>query len=298
VELPLYRTQLQQPQDSSPQELSPPPQDLDCLDSITAAMLYPAKLPLSLPLSAPLFRLTAGPEEHEFSMLPVQPDGLMATQSAPASVNGSKAASLPLSMKPLPAPCLVQPKLPPLPRKARTVVASHPPRPKAVASTTNVSVADTNRLRRDTRAPHRLNGVSTLSHQMLDLEMYTRQAGEAGGDAQPFAIRVHPIVLVAMDVHAHLCQHEVIGVLGGHFDSEAGCLTVVCARPVKEGTLDVGKIDVEMDPADQHRAVRDPLPPVAACFASTKCTLHRRCTPGEQSHETAGPKKQQAVHAD
>jgi protein MYSM1 len=48
-----------------------------------------------------------------------------------------------------------------------------------------------------------------------------------------------------MDIHAHISRTEVIGMLGGHFDSATSCLTVSMAVPCK--SISTG-MQCEMDP--------------------------------------------------
>lgn len=161
-------------------------------------------------------------------------------------------------------------RLPPMPRKVKTLAATMPRAPTAAPSSTAICPVDSQqRSRRDVRAPPRHNGVSGLDHTMMQLESYSKLPGEKGIDVQPFVVDVHPEAVAAMDIHAHMCQNEVIGVLGGTYDAEAGRLQVLRAVAVQEGPLDVGHTDVEMDAADQSRAVR--------CFklvATAKSTRH------------------------
>lgn len=147
-------------------------------------------------------------------------------------------------------------RLPPMPRKVKTLAATMPRAPTAAPSSTAICPVDSQqRSRRDVRAPPRHSGIYGLDHTMMQLEAYSKPAGEKGIDAQPFAVDVHPAVVAAMDIHAHMCQNEVIGVLGGTYESDAGRLQVLRAVSVQEGPLDVGHTDVEMDAADQSRAV-------------------------------------------
>lgn len=55
--------------------------------------------------------------------------------------------------------------------------------------------------------------------QMVRCEEYRGAAGTGAQGAQPFSVSVTPAALLAMDFHAHLCSHEVIGMLGGTFDA-------------------------------------------------------------------------------
>jgi hypothetical protein len=226
-----------------------------------------------LPVSAPLPFVAAIPADLRLHMgwtppylCPPRPASAVSV-SAARSGPGSDLAPM-AKQEPLAAPSNI-PKLPPMPRKVKTHGACLPRAPKPAASTTALNCPDAQRSRRDVKAPHRFNGVSKLGHTMMQLEEYSHAAGEAGGDAQPFAVAVRPIVLAAMDVHAHLCLNEVIGVFGGTYDGSARSMVVRKAVPVKEGKLERGKIDVEMDAADQSRAV---------CPSSSP-PLHHPCTP-------------------
>ena len=55
--------------------------------------------------------------------------------------------------------------------------------------------------------------------QMVRCEEYRGAAGSGAQGAQPFSVSVTPAALLAMDFHAHLSDHEVIGMLGGTFDA-------------------------------------------------------------------------------
>ena len=147
------------------------------------------------------------------------------------------------------------PKLPKVPTQVRAVDACLPKAPKPVPS--SMSVNPGRQERRNVKAPTRFDGVSEMGHSMMQLEAYAHKAGTpGGGDVQPFAIVVHPRVLAAIDVHAHLCMDEVIGIFGGTYDAAIQRMNISAAIAVKEGQHGEGKIDVEMDAADQSRAVR------------------------------------------
>lgn len=164
-------------------------------------------------------------------------------------------------------------RLPPMPRKLKTLAATMPRAPTAAPSSTAICPVDSQqRSRRDVRPPPRHNGISGLDHTMMQLESYSKLPGEKGIDVQPFAVDVHPDAVAAMDIHAHMCQNEVIGVLGGTYDAGAGRLCVLRAISVQEGLLDVGHTDVEMDAADQSRAVRYPCKVVIA--TTSRMGLH------------------------
>jgi len=69
---------------------------------------------------------------------------------------------------------------------------------------------------------------------------------------QPFAVRVSPDVPFIVDLHAHLCTSEIIGLLGGVYSKEEKCLFIQSAFPCP--AYDSGNTDVEMDPVGQTRA--------------------------------------------
>ncbi|CAM9229228.1 unnamed protein product [Chrysoparadoxa australica] len=67
---------------------------------------------------------------------------------------------------------------------------------------------------------------------------------------QPFAIKVHPNVCFICDFHAHLCESEIIGLLGGRWDEQEQVLYIQAAFPVPatpRADGDDGTTDVEMD---------------------------------------------------
>lgn len=54
---------------------------------------------------------------------------------------------------------------------------------------------------------------------MVACEEYKGAAGSGLPGSQPFRVHVAHAVLALMDFHAHLCDHEIIGLLGGTFDT-------------------------------------------------------------------------------
>lgn len=51
---------------------------------------------------------------------------------------------------------------------------------------------------------------------------------------QPFEVEVERASCLVMDLHAHLCHHEIIGFLGGAWDPHTRKLTVQRAFPVRQ----------------------------------------------------------------
>jgi len=108
------------------------------------------------------------------------------------------------------------------------------------------------RPRREVRAPqHRGNTLD--EHQMVACEEYKGAAGSGLPGSQPFRVHVAHAVLALMDFHAHLCDHEIIGLLGGTFDTATRDMRVLRAFPVRELAEGGGLIDVEMDPVDESQ---------------------------------------------
>ena len=72
---------------------------------------------------------------------------------------------------------------------------------------------------------------------------------------QPFAVKVCPDVTFVADLHAHLSESEIIGLLGGRYVPSERCLYVQAAFPCKSTSRgDAGLTDVEMDPVSQIAA--------------------------------------------
>jgi len=69
---------------------------------------------------------------------------------------------------------------------------------------------------------------------------------------QPFDIKVCPDVAFMADLHCHLSNSEIIGLLGGEYDEIEKCLYVQAAFPCKSTERgDGGFTDVEMCPVSQ-----------------------------------------------
>jgi len=68
---------------------------------------------------------------------------------------------------------------------------------------------------------------------------------------QPFQVFLMPQALFIGDMHSHMCEHEVIGYLGGYYDPVQKVMIVQNVFPVKELKLsDDQRTSVEMDPAN------------------------------------------------
>ncbi|KAJ2800749.1 hypothetical protein H4S07_005104, partial [Coemansia furcata] len=69
----------------------------------------------------------------------------------------------------------------------------------------------------------------------------------------PFAVEISAAALALMDLHAHLMYTEVIGLLGGSYDAEAGLVRVDVAFPCNSTSTTT---ECEMDPASEVDARR------------------------------------------
>eukprot|EP00854_Cymbomonas_tetramitiformis_P003703 gene3703-4640_t len=101
-----------------------------------------------------------------------------------------------------------------------------------------------NRPRRDmTQASTYRNASQSLA--LVPCCRFLGCAGSGLAQAQPFKVEMDPSVAVLMDLHAHMCSNEVIGLLGGHFDAASRTILV---QKVFPGRGKASGRDVEMDP--------------------------------------------------
>ena len=79
---------------------------------------------------------------------------------------------------------------------------------------------------------------------------------EAASKPQPFRVVVHPQVSLLCDLHGHLSNAEVIGLLAGKWDADRKCIYVQAAFPCNatDRVDDDGSTDVEMDPTAELAA--------------------------------------------
>lgn len=71
-------------------------------------------------------------------------------------------------------------------------------------------------------------------------------------NVQPFSVRISPDATFLTDLHAHLCDSEIIGFLGGRYSAKEKCIYIQGAFPCKStDRSDSGQTDVEMDPVSQ-----------------------------------------------
>ncbi|CAO3600425.1 unnamed protein product [Absidia cylindrospora] len=122
----------------------------------------------------------------------------------------------------------------------------------------NLEMWDTSELPRDSktrrrREPPRYTDFSNEEvendpYQLIPLETYTEDY------CAPFQVNVESGALVIMDFHAHLVLTEIIGLLGGTFETNEDGekkLTVKCVYPCKSISTDT---QCEMDPVSEMQA--------------------------------------------
>ena len=80
-------------------------------------------------------------------------------------------------------------------------------------------------------------------HTIVELTWYPTKAD------QPFRIVIDPVVPAVMDVHAHMADVEIIGVLAGQWLADRRLLWVQSAYPCQQVGTDDDLTNVEIDPA-------------------------------------------------
>lgn len=94
-------------------------------------------------------------------------------------------------------------------------------------------------------------GDTTESLDLTDLQEFMGPIGAEGGRCQPFAVTISEDAVLVMDFHAHLSSCEVIGLLGGTFDTNTKQLVVKGAYPCRRTAGSDSTTSVELDPASQ-----------------------------------------------
>ena len=91
-----------------------------------------------------------------------------------------------------------------------------------------------------------------------------------------------PSATFVCDVHAHMCTNEIIGFLGGHWDSDRGTVYVIRAFPVSSLDLfgEDTRVNVEMDPESSHRTTEAQLTAAMDIF-SAGCVIAELFLDGE-----------------
>lgn len=131
--------------------------------------------------------------------------------------------------------------------------AANPQAPAAPDEQGELGDYSRSRPRRQVHKPPRYAALGQDDeHALQPLEAYGPGPPGAPG-AQPYALYVSPAAVVIMDLHAHLCKCEVIGMLAGTFEPTTRTISVLHAHPVRELATEDDSINVEMDPEDEWR---------------------------------------------
>ncbi|KAL7519948.1 hypothetical protein ACHAWX_004702 [Stephanocyclus meneghinianus] len=105
-----------------------------------------------------------------------------------------------------------------------------------------------NQLASGTLSPHTLIACEDYAHG----PEFRFSKTIATEDVQPFLVRVSPDATFLADLHAHLCDSEIIGFLGGRYSEKEKCIYIQATFPCKStDRSDSGYTDVEMDPVSQ-----------------------------------------------
>ena len=143
------------------------------------------------------------------------------------------------------APAAARPPAPPPP-------PSRSPTPPPPAPRTEYAAS---RPKRAAAGPGKASLGATLEAlDLLPCRSFSGPPGSSGPLAQPYALSVGRAATAVMDLHAHLCSKEVIGLLGGAWDPEKRALAVAAAFPCKRLAGSLSGTSVELDPAAEVAA--------------------------------------------
>jgi proteasome lid subunit RPN8/RPN11 len=103
---------------------------------------------------------------------------------------------------------------------------------------------------------YELSKANIDPHLLVTPHRYGQVFGAAANESQPFDIKVHPQVGFLTDLHGHLCEAEVIGLLAGKWDADRKVLYIQAPFPCAstERLEDNGSTDVELDPVAELQA--------------------------------------------
>lgn len=110
-----------------------------------------------------------------------------------------------------------------------------------------------NRPRREVGQKARL-GETTESLELTHLQEFVGPPGSGTPLAQPFSVVVDCKALLLADFHAHLSSCEIIGLLGGTFDSERRVMEIKEAYPCRRALGSDSGTSVELDAESQVEA--------------------------------------------
>lgn len=105
-----------------------------------------------------------------------------------------------------------------------------------------------NRPRRDTGRGAMALGHTTESLELVKCCDFVGPPGSGAPLAQPFQVEVDAQVHLMMDFHAHLSSCEIIGLLGGQWDSDRKLISIKEAFPCRRALGSHSGTSVELDP--------------------------------------------------
>ena len=144
------------------------------------------------------------------------------------------------------------PPPPPPPPRAPSPSPSRSPTPPPPAPPAPRTEYAASRPRRAAAGPGKAAlGATTEALDLLPCRPFLGPPGSAGPHAQPYALSVGRAALAVMDLHAHLCSKEVIGLLGGAWDPAGRALVVAAAFPCGRAPGSLSGTSCELDPASE-----------------------------------------------
>lgn len=106
-----------------------------------------------------------------------------------------------------------------------------------------------NRPRRQLASAH--VGATTESLDLTHPQEFVGPQGTGAPLAQPFAVSISSEALLVMEFYAHLSKCEVIGLMGGTFESATKVMRIIAAYPCRRAAGSDSSTSVELDAASQ-----------------------------------------------
>lgn len=137
---------------------------------------------------------------------------------------------------------------PPRPPKSQSEAAAGAQSPPDIAPPPEPTEYAKNRPRRETGRAGMSLGHTTESLELVKCCDFVGPPGSGAPLAQPFQVEVEAQVHFVMDFHAHLSSCEIIGLLGGQWDSEKKMISIRQAFPCRRALGSHSGTSVELDP--------------------------------------------------
>ncbi|KAL0041515.1 hypothetical protein WJX79_005896 [Trebouxia sp. C0005] len=137
---------------------------------------------------------------------------------------------------------------PPRPPKSQSEAAASTQSPPDIGPPPEPTEYAKNRPRRETGRAGMSLGHTTESLELVKCCDFVGPPGSGAPLAQPFQVEVEAQVHLVMDFHAHLSSCEIIGLLGGQWDSEKKIISIRQAFPCRRALGSHSGTSVELDP--------------------------------------------------